>query len=185
MSEPRSIENQLFPTLYRFRPPTEDLKQDQEVAKLENRRVRHSPRVRPPREYGYGLLPADDWQNPFAPAAPDPDVVAQLIDWVMSQERHVAVKVMDYLDDPNPDTLEAVKEAVDIGMTLETHKPHRDLTLTDLIQRSLPCDMSGLYELARREHASKRPEAAVRQIIRNLTKRGVVTVDEQGTFHAV
>ena len=181
MSEPA-------PLLYEFPPCTrEDDEQEALLAKLENRAYRGGYRFaysRRPREYGYGLLPSDDWQMPFAPEAPDPGTVERLISWVMSQERHVAIRVMDYLDDPSTESLERIKEVVDAGMTTELHR-HRPATLTDLITRALPASMPQLYDLARREHVSKRPEAAVRQILRNLVKRGTVIQGEGETFHAI
>lgn len=165
----------------------EDIRQERALAELEGRKPQRSRFAyqRRDREYGYGLLPQDDWQSPFAPPAPDPATVEALIDWVMSQERHVAVRVMDYLDDPRPELLNRVKEVIDVGMTLETHQQVKDVTLTDLICRALPANMATLYDLARREHMSRRPEAAVRQIIRNLRKRGVIDIDSEERWHAV
>lgn len=176
-------------SLYKL-PPTmtrEDALQEHALAKLENRRSRGYLRAvasKQPREYGYGLLPQDDWQNPFAPEAPDPSVVQTLIEWVMSQERHVAVRVMDYLDNPGPDTLEAIREVVDIKVAVDAART-TPMTLTDLIIKNLPCDVPTMYDLARREHLSKRPEAAVRQIIRNLTRRGIIAGDSEGVYHVL
>lgn len=173
------------PTLYLL-PSTspEDIRQERALAELERRRGVRRTRTDRAREYGYGLMPEDDWANPFAPEAPDPHVVETLVSWVMSQERHVAVKVMDYLDNPNPDTLRQVKDAVDVQMTLEVHR-EVPLTLTELILKNLPADVPTLYDLARREHTSRRPEAAVRQIIRNLTKRGTIAGDSEGVYHVL
>lgn len=182
------MSDELPPLLHEFPPITrEDDEQEALLAKLENRAYRGGYRFaysRRPREYGYGLLPSDAWHMPFAPEAPDPATVERLIGWVMSQERHVAVRVMDYLDDPSSESLERIKEVVDVGMTMEI-KHNRPATLTDLILRTLPASMPELYNLARREHVSKRPEAAVRQIIRNLVKRGTIEMDSEETFHAV
>jgi len=174
--------------LYALPPVSlDDVRQERALAALEGKVVHRSRFAyqRRDREYGYGLTPQDDWQSPFAPPAPDPAVVESLITWVMSQERHVAVRVMDYLDSPSPELLERVKEVIDVGMTLETHRQVREVTLTDLICRALPANMTTLYELARREHMSRRPEAAVRQIIRNLRKRGAIDMDSEEMWHAV
>lgn len=49
-------------------------------------------------------------------------------------------------------------------------------TLTALILRSLPATKESLYSLAIREHTAKRPEAAVRQILRRLSRNGTLIV---------
>jgi len=63
--------------------------------------------------------------------------------------------------------------------------PKKKYSLKDLVVRSLPRTTEGLYELARREHHSLRPEAAIRQTIRNLKKRGVVAENERGEIYLV
>lgn len=164
--------------LYPLSGPTpQDLAQDLELRKLTKTRVR-AERVR---EYGYGVAPGDGavpaW---YQPQRAEPHALEMLINWTLSQSSIVRAAVIDYLEDPDHD----LKRVVSLIHSIPIAERPSAGTLTDLIRRSLPCDLDQLYELARREHPSRRPEAAVRQIIRNLTRRGSIVIDEFGVYHA-
>ena len=123
----------------------------------------------------YGLIAPED-AEPLGPTPPTPNVEAieQLSTWMLQQSERLRHAILDYLDDPRD------RQIIRI-LTMLNLKFHpiemREITLTQLMLDSLPTNMESLYELARREHKSKRPHAAVRVILRSLLRKGEVVLD--------
>jgi len=101
-----------------------------------------------------------------------------LIEWASQQADLVRLAVVEYLEEPDDEHLEAVLDLVDEKAPTSERK--KEASLASLIERALPATMEELYVLGRRQHRSNRPEAAVRQTIRSLTRRGRVFEDERG-----
>lgn len=176
------------PTTYLFPPNTpEDVEQDLHVARLEGRELRHSRwhHSSVNSETGYGLNADGVGQVWPRPEGVDPDVTERLISWVIQQQMFVTLAVLEYLEDPTPDHLQHVLTLVTEVNQEARSERRRDPTLSSLLIRSLPATRDQLYELARREHPSRRPEAAVRQTLRNLIKQGRVREDAGGVFNAL
>jgi len=169
--------------LYEFPPlhTKEDLAQETALATLEGRRppsrYHRVSSSQKSREYGYGLLPEDSAVSVFCPTPPDPHVIETIIQWTMAQSRNIAVKVLNYLENPDDTLLQNIREMVDCKVEIQAYGRSTS-TLTDLILRALPASPEQLYALARQEHRSRRPEAAVRQTLRNLQRRKVITCTE-------
>lgn len=119
---------------------------------------------------------------------PEPEVTQQLIDWAFQQSEAVAEMIFDFLDEP---TDERVAELVDsltaLGVPLASpasqRQKHKELSLTDLVLQALqrgPQPLDALYQLAHSLQPSKRPEAAIRQIIRRLTRKQLVITTPEG-----
>ena len=99
-------------------------------------------------------------------------------EWLLAQSEIISHAVLDYLDEHNEDQLHRVLRIIG-----KKFKPvNKEVTLTELITRALPTTLEKLYVMARREHRSKRPEAAIRTILRGLEKRREVYKDEQGKY---
>lgn len=166
--------------LYYILPGTsdEDRQQLREVDKLEGKTLSRSRKVDEIKELSYGLVPVEDAIPLWTGEVPDPEVIEKLSEWLLAQSEIISHAVLDYLDEPNEDQLHKVLRIIG-----KTFKPvNKEITLTELITRALPTTLEKLYVMARREHRSKRPEAAVRTILRGLEKRREVYKDEQGRY---
>lgn len=102
----------------------------------------------------------------------------KVIEWSTEQASIVRLAVVEYLESPDDERLSDVLNLC--GIEKENRKTRKEDTLTALLKRSLPATLEELYVVARRNHRSNRPEAAVRQTLRNLKKRGLVSEDERG-----
>jgi len=106
-----------------------------------------------------------------------------VIEWATSQAGAVQLAVVEYLEEPDDPHLDAVLDLID--QKAPTREARKETPLAQLIVRALPATMEALYALGRRQHRSNRPEAAVRQTVRSLKKRGLAFEDERGTIRLV
>lgn len=152
----------------------EDHEQEEVLANLEHRKPRSQQRNKQ-RELSYGLRPgASDVPVWAGRDEINYDAIERLADWTLEQAERVQQMVFAYLDEPEDKQLFRITALLSLQFPEVDERPG---TLLDLMLRSLPATLDSWYELARREHHSKRPEAAVRANIRNLLERGEITLD--------
>jgi hypothetical protein len=112
----------------------------------------------------------------LAPMPPQ-EVIDQLIDWAMNQSEVISMIIFDFLEEPSDESLTTTISILkENGVDLFTKKVVRKSLTTIIIEaiNQEPRDIYDLYELARKELQSERPEAAVRQILRRLQRAGQV-----------
>lgn len=148
----------------------EDIRQDIAISRLTGRKS-SMKKLKEGKDIGYGLHPSPD-AIPIWSIVPRPDfkLFEQLAEFVLNQEELIKQRIVEYLSEPDEGKLQAV--VIALGKDLEEKKV--PLTLTELIFKSLPATLDELYELAIKVHISRKPQAAVRQNIRNLISRGRV-----------
>ena len=114
----------------------------------------------------------------------DHQVMEQLVEWALEQEDHIQTIIFDFLDSPDDESLEeTMSKLSDEGIEMHEVSAPRDRTLTDFILAHLPLNLDQLYELARANYASQRPEAAVRTILRKLVRNGKIQLN--GDVYAI
>lgn len=105
---------------------------------------------------------------------PPEETLEQLILWAMDQSEKVQQLVFQLLEHPNEKTLKFVMKKLTLeGVILHEAEPVKELSFTQMVLNLLekdPRSLEDLYEFARNTITSRRPEAAVRQIIRRLIK---------------
>ena len=154
----------------------EDHEQEKILSNLEHRKPR-SQRRNQLRELSYGLRPgAGDVPVWAGLDEINYDAIERLADWTIMQAERVQQAVFTYLDNPTDNQLFRITALLELRFPRISAKPG---SLLELQLRSMPCTLEDMYELARREHPSKRPEAAVRANLRNLVERGEVELREQ------
>lgn len=114
---------------------------------------------------------------------PDRNVTEALVDWALQQSDEISDIVFNFLDHPEDQDLdEVIASLKTLGVEIYSFKRKKQSTprsLTQIIIAELkkhPQTTQALYELARNIQPTRRPEAAVRQILRRLDKSGEVTV---------
>jgi hypothetical protein len=110
---------------------------------------------------------------------PDPVVTETLVDWAMHQTEKIAHVIFNFLESPTEDQVdEVIAQLRELGVTLEVAKPTlKEIPLTQIVLDALgsrPHTREELYELARSIQPSNRPEAAIRQMLRRLSRNGVI-----------
>lgn len=120
-----------------------------------------------------------DWGSDPIPSM---QTLEQLTGWALHQSAQVAEMVFNFLEQPTDHTLtEVLKELRDQGVVQPADpspQPTGNGSLTEAILNLLrhrPHSQDELYSFARDSIISKRPEAAVRQILRRLIRAGQVT----------
>lgn len=114
----------------------------------------------------------------FCPPSPNLGAIEDLVLWALSRDQAVQDLIFSTLSGSlSPEVAVARLRALGVvGKSLGTGPKGNGGSLTHLILRSLPATKEALYQLAIREHTAKRPEAAVRQILRRLTRNGTLTI---------
>lgn len=157
----------------------EEIAQENALRGLEGRKKISRKRNRH-KELSYGIqAPTNStplWMTPL----PDLRSVEILSEWLLQQSETIQGAVLDYLDRPNQDQFIAALSLIDREFPLIES---RETTLMELMLNAMPATIDDMVLMARREHNSKRPSAAVRQNIRNLVKRKEAWVDEEGRYH--
>jgi hypothetical protein len=161
----------------------EDRRQDFALAKLERGIDKHRPPASAVfgRELAYGLGAPDFALPLFSEPAYNPEAMDKLLNWMFEQEDQIQAAVIAYLEDPSDRRLKAVLKIIDVAAETVYPKP---MTLIQLILRILPAKKEELYRVARDQHNAKRPEAAIRQILRRLTLEGRIELKGE-LYHAV
>lgn len=151
----------------------EDIRQDMALSRITGRRA-SMKRLKEGKDIGYGLHPSPD-AIPIWSIVPRPDfkLFERLAEFVLEQEEGIKRHIVAYLSEPDEGKLRDIVKA--LGKDLEEKRI--PMTLTELILKSLPAKLDELYQLAIKVHVSRKPNAAVRQNIRNLEKRGKVQWD--------
>lgn len=112
---------------------------------------------------------------------PSDETIDQLLEWAIEQSREVTKLVLDFLAEPDDNTLEdVVKQLAAHGLIQgSTKAPKGNLTETMLAYiAEKPRTKEDLYAYARTMHNTKRPEATVRQFLRRTTRNNqLVEID--------
>ena len=147
----------------------EDIRQEMAISHLTGKKA-SMRRLQGPKDLGYGLRPASDaipvWSIVHRP---DFTTLEKLTEFILDQEESIKREILAYLVEPNESQLSVIIKALGIEQRPAPQKP--PITLTDLILKALPATLDELYALARVAHQSRKPEAAVRQNVRNLIRR--------------
>ena len=130
----------------------------------------------------YDVLP--EGTSPWGQSAvSDPVVTLRLIDWAFEQSPEIEGLIFGFLEEPtNQGLTELLFDLECRGVPIYQISFTPELSVTDLILRSLPATKDELYELVQREHTTRRPAATVRQILRRLQKSGIICL--QGDYYA-
>lgn len=119
---------------------------------------------------------------------PDENVTRQLVEWALEQEERTQQLIFDFLDDPSDEALPGLLSQLDKqGVQLYSREIKREKSLTQVILDEItkaPRTIEELYELGRQVHVSRRPEAAVRQVLRRLTEQRILSL-EKGLYTKV
>lgn len=164
----------------------QDIDQEVELLKLEGvenpkrsliyKRMMHS-------ELSFDEIPDFISVQPILDTTPEVDfqVTERLIEWALDQEDEIQTLIFNFLDEPTERSLKkTMKKLSQRGVELHEVTSHRGVSLTDIIRHeiiSAPCTIDYLYQVARNLHPSRRPEAAVRTILRKLISLEEVVID--------
>lgn len=113
------------------------------------------------------------------------EAAAQLVEWSFSQPEEAQNIIIAFLEDPTEHMLTiTINRLVKKGYIEQPEEPSDDrptASLADLLRRQIEqagtITLQELYELARVQHVSKRPNAAVRQTVRRFERQKLVTRD--------
>lgn len=107
----------------------------------------------------------------------------KLVEWSFSQEKEAQNIIIAFLEDPSEHMLTiTINRLVRLGyIDTVTYTPEAPASLADLLRRQLEQNgimaFADLYEIARNQHVSKRPNAAVRQTLRRFESQGLLVRD--------
>lgn len=125
----------------------------------------------------------------FAPPTFSAEVYDRLVDWALSQSPEIARLILEFLDEPSEEYLKQVLKILKKSelLAIDYETPSQSITLTqkilDFIEEQAVIVIEDLYEMARIFlYDSRRPEAAVRQVIRRLTTQGQIEQIEKGVY---
>lgn len=171
--------------IYTLPPPLtkEDLKQEKELSRLTGKKP-PSWRRNLVKELAYGYKPPANSVPIGTPPAIDLESIVELTEWLLIQSEKVKEAVLDYLDSPKDNQLWRIMSILELRF-IAPPKKSPSTTLTSVILDSLPSTKEELFKVALQEFVSKRPEAAVRTILRNLVRRGVIVKNEEEVYRKV
>lgn len=174
----------------------DDIDQEIELLKLETgiERVSRSIIIKKLRKQERAVLSSFDMEIDFTPLWQESSftvaqlqAIEQILDWASHQNDLIQAEVFRFLDEPSHDNLrEIINLLVDNGIINRTSRRRavkvkqqhrRSFSLTQLIIKALKTRsymIDDLYELARQNSSAERPEAAVRQTLRRLVRKGYV-----------
>lgn len=165
-------------------PPVEadDIDQEAALLRLQGKKPKRSfiAKRLAHREAIFGEVPMGAtplWdQDPI----PDPKVTETLIDWAFTQSEAVAAATFDFLDYPTDEGLEELLVFLgNEGIQVFELSVPKERSLTQMVLDTLqahPTSIDELNRLARQFYPSARPEAAVRQVIRRLSRSGRLSI---------
>lgn len=115
---------------------------------------------------------------------PSLEVMTQLVGWALEQSIQIQQAVLSFLEGRSNEK-ETLDQLISLGVISRSNRRYmkatRDFsyTMTDVILKKFEengeVDIYDLYQSAREFLSSKRPEAAVRQIVRRLIRLGVIS----------
>lgn len=121
------------------------------------------------------------------PEAPE-HVISRLLSWCQDQPPHLQALLFDFLENPEFEKIDGILSQ--IAMVTHSRVPAEPTparaSLAQLIFRSIstnkdePTSIEDLYDIARTQHISARPEAAVRQTIRTYLQKRVIYQSPSG-----
>lgn len=155
-------------------PDREDVEQEMALQRLLGKEPKRPPRsVVYGREMSYGLITPDGVPPLDTGSSVNMEALETLMEWLQTQSDQIQVAVLAFLADPENTrrwkTVARLINIVEIPQPSPEEK-RRSQSLVGLILRVLPANIDDLYQMARQQHPSRRPEAAVRQILRRLTR---------------
>lgn len=170
----------------------EDLDQEMELLRLQGKNPSRSIVYKKLSRYESLLF--DSIGTPDIPGAepipwegeptPTLEIMTQLISWAIQQSIQIQNVVLSFLEGRS-DESETVEKLISLGIISRQNKRllrsggEFTLSLTDIIlkklEESVQVNIKDLYRSAREFTVSKRPEAAVRQIMRRFIRLGIVT----------
>lgn len=107
-----------------------------------------------------------------------------LIEWSLYQVKEVQQVIWRFLENPEDQlqsTLESLKE---LGIIEDLPKPKPQVTIKDLILKSLPATFDELVQLVVMVSPNtRRPEATIRQFIRRHQRLGTIKVKHGKIYH--
>lgn len=110
----------------------------------------------------------------------DPAVTEALVDWALQQTDAVAGLIFEFLEEPTDEAMaEVLKNLKAQGVEIFQPDTHKEKSLTQVILdllKTRPHTIQELYDVSRSIQPSNRPEAAVRQILRRLTKHSQISI---------
>lgn len=181
---------QLDEPAYIIQPPDydeEDLQQEAALLRLEGIKPSMTLLRKKAKIYTEYLFSGDvPLATPlFRSPTPPLDVIEALILWASQQDPEVNRLIINFLDDPGEEVLnQTLKELSRRGLLAKSTMPTTcEMSLSKLIFEFLetPREIEEIYEFVRSiGHVSKRPEAAVRQILRRFVQKGDVVKTEAG-----
>ena len=166
------------PTIYK-----EDLDQEVELLKLLGKTPNRSIIIKKMLRYEAYLT---DFQSPVAwdttPWSQSSDVslesIQQITEWALTQSDQITVLIFEFLDGTVElsTVLKTLKASGLVSRIAKEYYYESRVTLTDQMLDRLqsPATIEELYSLARNFLDSKRPEAAVRQILRRFISKGII-----------
>ena len=179
-----------------------DLDQESELLKLLGKQAHRGLLLRKAERESNHLLFGDEVPDLAEPMGwtqspiPDLEQLQEIVDWAINQGEEIAQRVFTFLDDPDPASLKALLAHLkEQGVLTEEKTPSENTpnSLAALVLRSAGSqkgDKVGvtkeeLYQLARDMHIARRPEAAIRQLLRRLLKEGKLkeVTDQHGQLH--
>ena len=108
------------------------------------------------------------------------EAASRIIEWSFSQPEEAQNIVIAFLEEPTEHMLTiTINRLVSKGyIDPVTYTPEPSGSLAELLKRQIEqagtMSFEELYELARIQHVSKRPNAAVRQTLRRFEKQGLI-----------
>lgn len=125
-----------------------------------------------------------DWPSHL----PDPQIIEDLANWSLQQSSAIQNRMWAFLEDPTDEKVDQIlEELVELSLiTKAMLPPTKEVSLETLILNELKHNdrsIEELYEFRSFIH-SNRPEAAIRQAVRRLTRKGKITrrPEEDGKF---
>jgi len=154
----------------------QDVEQEAELLRLQGinphkgiiwKRLAHKEAIYDEIPSGASLLWSDE---PY----PDPLVTEELVKWAMGQSEAISEVIFNFLESPSDEGVDEVTQQLkSLGVDLFSREVKKEKSLTQIILELLEkkaYSLVELYEIGRALQPSNRPEAAVRQIMRRLTR---------------
>jgi len=168
-----------------------DIDQEAELLKLQGKKPNRTFIRRRYQRFHNALLFWDEvpasaepmqWEEPVLP---DPSTIEKLVNWAIEQGEEITEQILFFLDNPTEEVLKVLMEDLELKPLEARRGPSLTNTIISYLEQPEGCTLDTLYSLARKIHTARRPESAVRQILRRLKEEGLlkeVTVNDQTRY---
>jgi hypothetical protein len=107
-----------------------------------------------------------------------------LVEWSLSQVKEVQQIIWNFLEDPEDQLQPTLELLMELGIIEEIPQPKPQVTIKDLILKSLPATFDDLVQLVLMVSPNtRRPEATIRQFIRRHQRSGAIKLKEGKIHH--